>query len=56
MNVKVKMFADNCVLYTEGLTWDFVRKPLQDALNVYMKWDQKNCLELNAKKIRQLLQ
>ena len=35
-NVKVKMFADDCVLYKSGMTWHDVYQPLQSMLDVYI--------------------
>ena len=54
-NVKIKMFADDCVLYTEGPTWKYVYPSLQDALNVYIDWGTRNYFELNASKTKAML-
>ena len=36
MNVRVLMFADDCVLYTGGKSWIDVQSRLQSALDVYI--------------------
>ena len=47
-DVKLKMFADDCVLYNSGVIWNEVHGPLQRMLDVYIKWGFENCLHLNA--------
>ena len=37
-DVKVMMFADDCVLYKRGENWDDIYGSLQDSLNVYIRW------------------
>ena len=49
------MFADDCVLYTEGPTWQFVHAPLQEALDIYIAWGNENCLLLNADKTKSMV-
>ena len=54
-NVKVKMFADDCVLYAQGPTWQSIYTPLQNALDTYLDWGKKNCLSLNASKTKAMI-
>ena len=51
-DVKIKMFADDCVLYKSGNTWDQIYDPLQRMLDVYINWGNDNCLQLNADKTK----
>ena len=54
-NVRVKMIANDCVLYTKGPNWQSIYPPLQDALDTYITWGIENCLELNASKTKALI-
>ena len=54
-NVKVLMFADDCVLYKRGGTWGDVHEPLQRGLNEYIKWCHDHNLSLNASKTKAML-
>ena len=51
-DVKVVMFADDCVLYKSGKYWDPIYQQLQQALNVYVKWGEDHNLSLNASKTK----
>ena len=51
-DVKVKMFADDCVLYKSGPLWNDIHTPLQKMLNQYIKWGNDHCLQLNADKTK----
>ena len=51
-NVKIKMFADDCVLYKSGINWENVHYPLQEMLDTYIKWGSDHCLSLNADKTK----
>ena len=46
------MFADNCVLYKSGKASNDVHEPLQRMLDVYIKWGNDHCLQLNADKTK----
>ena len=54
-NVKIKMFADDCVLYTGGPTWQKIHTEMQKALDIYIAWGNENCLFLNASKTKSML-
>ena len=51
-DVKIKMFADDCVLYKSGVNWENVYTPLQEMLDVYIQWGNTHCLSLNADKTK----
>ena len=51
-NVKIKMFADDCVLYKSGVYWNDIRNSLQEMLDVYIRWGNNHCLSLNADKTK----
>ena len=46
-DVKIKMFADNCVLYKSGVYWNDIRYFLQEILDVYISWGKNHCLSLS---------
>ena len=54
-DVKVTMFADDCVLYKTGDTWDDVKGPLQRGLDVYICWGKDHNLLLNATKTKAMI-
>ena len=49
------MFADDCVLFTEGPTWGYIHAPLQSALDTYVRWGKRNYLGLNVSKTKAML-
>ena len=49
------MFADDCVLYTEGPNWQSIHLLMQEALNTYNKWGNRNYLGLNASKTKAMV-
>ena len=51
-DVKIKMFADDCVLYKSGARWEDIHAPLQRMLDVYITWGNEHCLRLNAEKTK----
>ena len=44
------MFADDCVIYQSGNTWDIVRRKLQSDIDNIVSWTDKNFLKLNDSK------
>ena len=50
--VKIKMFADDCVLYKSGPRWNDIRAPLQQMLDKYITWGENHSLMLNADKTK----
>ena len=51
-DVKIKMFADDCVLYKSGTNWDLIHEPMQRMLETYITWGNDHCLQLNADKTK----
>ena len=54
-NVKVLMFANDCVLYKSGKDWNDVQYCLQTDLDVYIEWGREYNLHLNASKSKAML-
>ena len=54
-NVKIMMFADDCVLYCRGNSWDDIHLDLQNNLDIYIRWGNDHNLFLNAKKTKAML-
>ena len=54
-NVRVKMFADDCVLYYSDVNWPNVHHRLQNALDIYVAWGQRNSLLLNVNKTKAMI-
>ena len=54
-NVKIMMFADDCVLYKSSISWDDIHQPLQESLDVYIKWGRDHNLDLNASKTKAMI-
>ena len=52
---KISMFADDCVIYQSGNTWDSIRAKLQYDLNNVLKWTNENSLALNATKTQAMI-
>ena len=44
---KVSMFADDCIIYQRGNTWDVVHRKLQSDLTNIVTWTGGNFLTLN---------
>ena len=51
-NVEILMFADDCVLYKSGPSWDAIHADLQTNLNVYVRWGREHNLNLNVQKTK----
>ena len=52
--VKYSMYADDCVLYITGNTWQSMRHKLQEDLECFEHWGELNNLQLNIKKSKLL--
>ena len=52
---KVSMFADDCVIYQSGNTWDTIHRKLQSDLNNIVSWTGKNFLTLNKSKTQAMI-
>ena len=51
-DVKVLMFADDCVLYENGRSWNEIYVLLQRALDTYVAWGEDHNLRLNVNKTK----
>ena len=49
------MYADDCILYCTGNTWERVHSTLQEALDNISNWFEFNALKLNVKKAKCLI-
>ena len=54
-DARINMYADDCILYCTGNTWDRVRNTLQQALDNVSMWFEYNALKLNVKKSKCLV-
>ena len=54
-NVNMMMFADDCVLYSRGKSWNAIHCELQRGLDTYITWGKEHNLSLNAKKTKAML-
>ena len=52
---KVSMFADDCIIYQSGNTWDNVHSKLQFDLNNMVAWTERNFLSLNSTKTQVMI-
>ena len=48
--LRVNMFADDCLIYNIGNNWENMVPNIQDGLEQFNSWCLKNHLKLNAKK------
>ena len=55
INCKVSMFADDCIIFQSGNTWEIVRAKLQSDLNNIVKWTGENFLTLNKSKTQAMI-
>ena len=55
LNSHITMFADDCVLYLSGNNWKNVYDIMQNDLNVFVNWSERNGLAINAKKSQAML-
>ena len=49
-NLRVNMYADDCLIYTVGNNWNLMSPKIQNGLNHFQNWCKDNCLKLNVKK------
>ena len=53
--VRINMYADDCILYCSGNTWERVHFKLQQSLANVSVWLERNSLRLNVKKSKCLI-
>ena len=54
-DVRINMYADDCILYTVGNNWNQVRACLQVGLIGFDDWCRNNSMVLNISKSKCLL-
>ena len=52
---KISMFADDCIIYQSGNTWESVREKLQYNLDNILEWTTKHSLALNVSKTQAMV-
>ena len=52
---KISMFADDCVIYQTGNTWESIRTKLQSDLDDIVTWTASNSLALNGEKTQAMI-
>ena len=52
---KVSMFADYCVIYQSGNSWDIIQSELQSDLDNIVRWTEQNFLTLNRNKTQAMI-
>ena len=52
---RINMYANDCILYSSGNSWNRVHATLQQALNSIGTWLPANALKLNVKKSKCLI-
>ena len=54
-NLRVNMYADDCLIYTIGNCWENMVPTIQDGLDGFQNWCKNNCLKLNIRKSKSLV-
>ena len=54
-NLRVNMYADDCLIYTVGNNCEDMVPRIQGGLNGFQSWCKKNCLKLNIRKSKSLV-
>ena len=54
-NLRINMYADDCLIYTIGNNWDHMSPKLSDGLQCFETWCVNNSLKLNARKSKALV-
>ena len=50
-DLRINMFADDCLIYKVGNNWDRIVPNTQEGLDQFQTWCHNNRRKLNAKKI-----
>ena len=53
-HVKLRMYADDCVLYLSGNNWDIMRPKIEEDLECFEHWGELKNLNFNIKKSKLL--
>ena len=54
-NLRINMYADNCLIYCIGNNWNVMRQEIEHAIESISNWCTLNRLKLNIKKCKTLL-
>ena len=54
-NVKMSLFADDCILYLSGNNWTTIQDRMQHDFNTIIDWTFRNNLRLNASKTNAMI-
>ena len=54
-DLRINMYADDCLIYTVGNNWEDMVPRLQSGLNDFQMWCKNNCLKLNVRKSKSLV-
>ena len=54
-DLRVNMFADDCLIYTVGNTWNTMVPKIQEGLDKFQEWCLNNKLKLNVQKSKSLV-
>ena len=54
-NLRINMYADDCLIYCTGNNWNNMRPKIDHGLECFLEWCTKNRLKLNARKSKSLL-
>ena len=54
-NLRINMYADDCLIYTIGNNWELMSPKLHDGLKCFETWCVNNSLKLNARKSKALI-
>ena len=54
-NVKMSLFADDCILYLSGNNWPNIHAKMQEDFNTIIDWTLRNNLRLNASKTQSMV-
>ena len=52
---KISMFADDCIIYQTGYTWESIRVKLQMELDDIVQWTAGKSLTLNGNKTQAMI-
>ena len=53
--LRINMYADDCLIYTIGNSWETMFPKIQDGLNSFQNWCLANSLKLNVRKTKALI-
>ena len=54
-NLRINMYANDCLIYTIGNNWGNMIPKIQEGLHCFKNWCCKNSLKVNARKSKSLI-